>query len=358
VAERFELTPQEAGAKGGKERARRLTKAQRSEIARNGARARWEKEGVQINTPLAVAYGSPDRPLRIGDAEIPCYVLEDGRRVLSQRGLQAALGFSRSGGKGRARRLAAFLASLARKDVDIKGLGARAGTDIRFVPTRGGNPALGYEATILEDVCQVVIDAEKAGKLAPNQRHIAAKARVLHRALAKVGVIALVDEATGFQKDRPAYALAEILDAFIAKELRPWVRRFPFEFYQEIFRLKGWDPSDLTPNSPKPAEVGKITVEVIYRRIGPSAILNKLKKLTPRNEKGYLRNKLFMWLTPDIGDPKLEALIGRVITVMKLSDGWPDFMHNLERAGIQRFTDNLELPFGEARRALPASTSA
>src|SRR5690242_10882142 len=107
MAEDLVLTPQEQGARGGKGRARRLTRRQRAEIARAGARARWAQEGVEINAPVAVAYGSPDRPLRIGEAEIPCYVLEDGRRVLSQRGLQAALGFSRSGGKDRARRLPA-----------------------------------------------------------------------------------------------------------------------------------------------------------------------------------------------------------------------------------------------------------
>ena len=35
--------------------------------------------------------GSSGRPLKIGEIEIPCYVLEDGRRVLSGRGMQGAL---------------------------------------------------------------------------------------------------------------------------------------------------------------------------------------------------------------------------------------------------------------------------
>lgn len=358
MADELEMTPQQTGAKGGKERARRLTKDQRTEIARVGARARWAQEGVEINEPIPAVYGSPDRPLRIGGVEIPCYVLADGRRVLTQRGLQAALGFSRSGGKGGARRLAAFLASLARKSHNVNDLSARAGADIRFVlPRQGGNPALAYDATILEDLCSAIIAADAAGKLAPNQKHIGKQARILHRGFAKVGVIALVDEATGFQQDRPAHALAEILDAFIAKELRPWVRRFPFEFYQEIFRLRGWDTSDLTPNSPKPLEVGKITMDVIYRRLAPG-VRKTLKKLTPRNEKGYLVNKLHQWLTPDIGDPKMETLIARVITVMRLSDDWPTFMRNLERANIPLYTDNLELPFSDSFRLLPGSTTS
>jgi hypothetical protein len=358
MTEELELTPQEAGAKGGKARAKRLTRSERAEIARQGARAKWAKEGVEINEAIPVAYGSADRPLRIGKARIPCYVLQDGRRVLSQRGLQSALGLSTGGGRGRARRLTAILNSLARKGVNTNDLIARTSSDLKFVPERGGNPALGYEATILEDLCHVIIEADNAGKLAANQKNLAEQAKILQRAFAKVGVIALVDEATGFQKDRPAHALAEILDAFIAKELRPWVRRFPFEFYQEIYRLKGWDTSDLTPGSPKPAEVARATVDLIYRRIGPSGILKTLRKLTPRSEKGYLKNKLHSWLTPDIGDPKLDALIGKVIAVMKLSDNWPHLLQNLERAGVRKYTDNLELPFSDSRFALPVSSAS
>jgi hypothetical protein len=46
---------------------------------------------------------------------------------------------------------------------------------------------------------------------------------------------------TGYEKVRPAEALALILEKFIAKELRPWVRTFPVEFYRQIYRLSGWE---------------------------------------------------------------------------------------------------------------------
>ncbi len=349
---------EEYGAEGGKKRAKNLTKEELAEIGRKGAVARWAKAGVDVNEPVPAVYGSPDSPLRLGGVEIPCFVLADGRRVLTQRGLQQALGFSRSGGKGGARRVAAFLAGLGRKGLDVNDLMARASTDIRFLPPkRGGGLALAYEAVILEELCFAIMQAEQAGLLTASQKHIGEQARILHRGFAQVGVTALVDEATGYQRDRPNHALAEILDAFIAKELRPWVRRFPFEFYQQIFRLKGWDTSDLRPNSPKPVEVGRITIDLIYRRLAPG-VLPQLKKLAPRNEKGYLTTKLHSWLTPDIGDPKVEALIGKVITVMKLSDDWADFQRNLERAGIQKYDENYELQFPEPRRLLPGATTA
>lgn len=353
-----------SGAKGGNTRARKLSQEQRSEIARAGAIAKWKKAGIKAKATPKAVYGSTDKPLRIADVEIPCYVLDDGRRVLVQRGMLTALDMKQgTAGRGAGDRIAKFIAT--------KGISGFVSPELAEMITKpivfqlGGQKAYGYEATILADLCDAVLAARKQGALNYQQKHIADQCEILVRGFARVGIIALVDEATGYQEVRQKTALAEILDAFIAKELRPWVRRFPFEFYQEIFRLKGWDTSDLTPNSPKPAEVGRITVDVIYRRIGPSGILKTLKKLTPRSERGYLKNKLHSWLTPDIGDPKLEALIGRVITTMKLSDTWPDFMGKLERAGIRRYTDNLELPFHEAEQlgsapatllALPAST--
>lgn len=90
--------------------------------------------------------------------------------------------------------------------------------------------AFGYKAEILPMVCHVYEDADRAGKLLRSQRHIAEAARALSRAFSKTGIIALVDEATGYQYDRARHALARILEKFIAKELQPWTRTFPLEF--------------------------------------------------------------------------------------------------------------------------------
>ena len=73
-----------ARSKGGKARAAKLTAAERSAIGKQGAAARWNED-----LPDAIC-GSPDRPLRIGDVSIQCFVLEDGTRVLSQGGFLEA----------------------------------------------------------------------------------------------------------------------------------------------------------------------------------------------------------------------------------------------------------------------------
>ena len=71
-----------------------------------------------------------------------------------------------------------------------------------------------------------------------SQRHIADQAEFLVRGLATVGIIALIDEATGYEQIKIQRNLAIILEKFIVKELRSWTRTFPYEFYEQIFRLK------------------------------------------------------------------------------------------------------------------------
>ena len=266
--------------------------------------------------------------MRIGDIEIPCYVLEDGRRVLSQRGLQAGIGMSTSGGsKPGEQRIVGFLESLMSKGIEISELVARSRLPIVFIPTGGGGPAYGYEATILTDICDAVLEARKKDVLQLQQQHLAKQCEVLVRGFAKIGIIALVDEATGYQDVRARNALAHILEQFIAKELRKWVKTFPVDFYKEMFRLRGWK---FDANSQaKPALVGKLTNDVVYSRLAPG-ILDELKRSTPRDDHGRLKHHYHRRLTEDVGHPKLLAHLTAATAVMKLSADWRDFKGKLD----------------------------
>jgi hypothetical protein len=76
------------------------------------------------------------------------------------------------------------------------------GNPIRFQAPTGGSPATGYEATILPDLCEAVLAARQEGTLRADQLHIAKRCEILVRGLARVGIIALIDEATGYQINR------------------------------------------------------------------------------------------------------------------------------------------------------------
>ena len=185
-------------------------------------------------TPLKVIAGTPDQPLIIGDVEIPCYVLEDETRVLSQQGFLKAIGRAEKakGGHGAsvvdsppsflaAKNLKPFISNELRKST----------IPIPFQSSEGVR-GYGYRATLLPQVCEVYLAMRDAGVILSSQRHIADRAYILMRGLAEVGVIALVDEATGYQKIREKNALATILEKFIARELQPWTKTFPYEFYE------------------------------------------------------------------------------------------------------------------------------
>lgn len=312
-------------AKGGHARAAKLSKEQRSEIGKRGALARWSAG----NLPVA-SYGDDDRPLRIGPIEMSCYVLSDDRRVLSQRGLQGGIGLSRSGGKAGARRVAQFLGSLQSKGFDTNDLIARVNRPIRFVPPHGGNLADGYEATILPDICEVVVKADQAGKLLPSQRHVADQCRVLLHGFANVGIIALVDEATGYQEARAKDALAQILEQFVAKELKKWVKTFPLDYYKELCRLKAVPFPTQKPYR-LPRYFGHLTNDLIYARLAPG-VLAELRRKNPIVKPGQRKHKHFQWLTNDVGDPRLREHLSSVITLMKVGDTYEQFYSMMNRA--------------------------
>jgi hypothetical protein len=309
-------------ARGGRARAEALSPERRREIA--------QKAAAQRHSPsLTATHGSEDHPLKIGDAELPCYVLEDGRRVLSLGGMVGALGMS-IGGAGRRQgdRLYQFVTNKTLSPFVSKDLVNRMEGAVRFKAPSRGVVVTGYEATILPDICDVVLAARSAGALRADQMHIAKACEVLVRGLARVGIIALVDEATGYQRDRAADSLAKILEAFIAKELQPWVKTFPNDYYQEMFRLRGLEYS--SDSVKRPQYFGTLTNDIVYDRLAPG-VRHELKKAIPKRENGKPKGTLAQMLTRNVGYPKLREHLGAVVATMRMSDGWHEFKAKLDK---------------------------
>jgi len=291
-----------------------------------------------------------DGIMRIGDSELPCAVLEDGTRLINQAETLEALGRSRraKGGSGAVDKLPPFLSARNLEpfiDEDLK----RSTTPIIFTPLHGGggkegNRQIGYRADILPKACEVMLRARDAGALHANQHRLAIQADILMRGLAHVGIIALVDEATGYQNIRAKEALAEILEAFISEDLRPWTRTFPDEFYRQIFRLRGWSYNPFSVK--RPSYVGRLTNDLVYERLAPG-VLAELRRKNPPNEKGRRKWKHFQWLTGNIGDPKLREHIYAVIALMKASTTWDGFYRGIQRALPQQ-NKTLPLQFDDA----------
>ena len=282
-------------SKGGKARAEVLSPERRSEIARKAVRTRWEKAKNEDGPPIPRAIHTG--VLRIGDTELPSPVLEDGTRVFNQGEFLNALGRSRKPAGRRGgddEQLPAFLVAKNLKPFISKDL-SESSRPIIFRPkaeTSGAESdgpsklAFGYRVELLPEVCRVYLDARDAGVLMRGEQHgqqrIAARCDILIRGLATVGIIALVDEATGYQYHRARKALEEILEEFISKELVKWAKTFPDDFYKELFRLRNWEYDPVSKK--RPLYTAKLTIDLVYTRLAPG-VLQELQRLTPRNRE-------------------------------------------------------------------------
>jgi P63C domain len=343
-------------SKGGKARAKNLTPEERSEIARRASETRWTKakgESPYANAPKATHAGT----VQIGGIELPCAVLEGGIRVFTQEGFLQAIGRARKApGTSRTltseseedqvEHLPAFLSAANLKPFITEEL-ERSSRPIFFKHlTQGGGHrglAKGYRIELLPLVCNVYLEAKDAGVLTKSrqfgQMRIAKQCDILVRGLATVGIIALVDEATGYQYDRDRRALQEILDRYLRKEFAAWAKRFPDEFYQEIFRLRGWIWKGMRIN--RPQCVAAFTRDLVYKRLAPG-ILKELEARNPKVESGYRLALHHQWLTEDIGHPALAQHLHALLGLMRASDTWQQMKKLVNRAFPQR-GDSLQM---------------
>jgi hypothetical protein len=326
-------------AKGGAARAQKLDAESRQAIAREAALARWGNE-----LPMATHTGE----LVIAGRRIACAVINTPggpKRLLTQETFLNAVGRARKakGGKGSeslilneglppflaADNLMPFVSDELREE----------SKPIVFRTPKGGR-AFGYDAMLLPMVCEVYLKARDEKRDLPSQRHIVRACDLLTRGLARVGIIALVDEATGFQEQRAKDELTKILEAYISAELMRWTKMFPDDFFRHIYRLQRWE---FRPGSARRTPyVGKLINKYVYEEL-PPGVLPELQRLNPRNDRGYRRHKHFQFLTADTGNPHLDRQITAVLTIMRISDTWEEFEDNFKKAFAKSYQTRLPL---------------
>lgn len=326
-------------AKGGRARASVLTPEERKEIAQNAVRARWAKQGKLKSqeykpAPRALQAGPVnDTPysmfrgtLEFGNVSIECHVLNDGKRVFTQREIVRVFSGRSSGDLG------SYLKAIPLPTEEL----AKKGTVTFKIP---GIPtlAIGREATELIEISEMYLEAQDQGLLVPSQDKFAVVADVIIRASAKVGIIALVDEATGYQEVRAKNALRLKLQAFIAEDMQEWARMFPQEFWMELARLEG---VRYTPRS-RPLRWGKYIMMFVYDAIDKD-VAKELRKINPNPHYGKNHHQ---WLK-EFGRDKLIGQIQSVITIMKLCDDMEEFKKKFARvfqdAPLQTSFDDVD----------------
>lgn len=329
-------------AKGGFARASVLSKPKLHEIAQIGAKARWD-------TSIEIAKRSG--AIVIGDISIPCAVLEDGTRMLSERAITKAFGGKRGGSHWKRLKenpdgayLPVFLSAgninpFINNDL-TDGLARRR----LYRPKKGGSLAYGIEASLLPKICNVYLKMRDAkaedGKsaLMSSQIPLSIQADIIMRGLAEVGIIALVDEATGNIEEKKKNEYRELFQAFIREQVREYEKEFPKQFTDNLYRLY-----ELTPRQAgkHPQFFGKLTRRYIYGPLASSkgAILDMLDEKNPVvYANGGRRYKMFSFLTESVGLPTFRAHLWQVIGILSASRNKAEFDRAFARAFPQAGT--------------------
>ena len=149
---------------------------------------------------------------------------------------------------------------------------------------------------------------------------MAIKSEILLEAFAQVGIAALIDEATGFQRDRKHDALRLLLAKYIAEGLQKWMLTFPDSFFAELDRLYNNEP---TKSTARPQYYGKFINKYIYDPIEHGYLKKELDALNI-TEDGKRKARFHQWLS-DNGRNILIHQIGRVQGLMETCAGIEQF---------------------------------
>jgi hypothetical protein len=279
----------------------------------------------------------------IGENELNVAVLENGSRIITQSAVFKAFGRTK---RGRAKDEVRVLNMPA--FVDAKNLQPIISKELMLVlqPVdyydKNLKLSTGYNAEVLPLLCKLYLDAREQNILVKQQLPLARASEILLISLSKLGITALIDEATGYQYEREKDELQKILQQYIAEELLPWQKRFPDIFYKELFRLNGWD---FTVNGIKrrPGVIGTWTKKLVYEQL-PHGVLVELEKNVPISSSGNKTVRLHQLLTEDIGNPHLTAQINQMVTLFQLSDNMKHMWQQFEKLKFRQ-NGQLELPF-------------
>lgn len=238
--------------------------------------------------------------LQVGDESLACYVLTDGRRVISRTGAMKFLAGETAGGD-----LESY--------VDVQSL-------VPYIPTGWKDElveftlsevttkrVMGLQAETFLEICRAYMAARDAGGLTERQEVIAKRAGTFVLACSTVGLIALIDEATGYQYERAEDALQFKLKLFLTDEMRKWEKTFPDDLWREFGRLTGWDD----PISSRPKYWGHLVNELVYGLLDPD-VAEWLTENAPKPRHGQ---NYHQWLTDQYGLRKLTEHIWLLIGI-------------------------------------------
>jgi P63C domain-containing protein len=331
-------------SKGGAARMQKLTRAERQALASQAARARWKRPQNQPHTKEAgiTETRADEMPearypgsLNLAGVDIPVYVLSNGQRVIARIAATEVLT-----GVKRQADLESYLRVEGLKPyIDLESVRARMVTFRQKEVEMLNQTVAGLPSDLFIEICQAYVSALNASQnpesgvtLTDRQKEIAIKAGMFLAACAKVGLDALIDEATGYQYLRPEDALAIKLKLYLEEEMRKWEPTFPNELWEQFGRLTNWKGR----LHKRPKYWGKLVMELIYEYLDPD-VAQWLRDNAPKPQRGQ---NYHQWLTSQYGLRKLVEHIWKVVGIASTCADIHELKQRMEelygkRAGFQ-----------------------
>ena len=263
------------------------------------------------------------------DVECEALVLENGERGFNRRQVMQVVGLHKNSESNQFR---SFLAEIAPNALILLN---KKGSPV-IMPS--GQKATFVPCDVIPDFASGVIHQAIDGTLHQKRRGLIAPCLKIQDSLAKVGISALIDEATGYQYHRAPDALQDLFARLIRNTAADWERRFHPDFYQAIYRLFGWQ---YNPAKPKPCIIGKITLQWVYEPVFPPEILIEIKE-----RQGS--DKMHQWLTTEGGLKLLEQQRDAVMMIARSSADHQDFEARCSVAFFRRGQISILYPLEAA----------
>ena len=338
--------------RSGRARMEKLSIDERKALSSKASKARWDKaKAAKAGENASTAAASTEEvlipqalpvakwPGTLADSGIECYVLDDGRRIISRTGATTFLTDRKGGGNLESYTRVQSVAPYMPPNLT--------GEMVEFSLTGVVNKTVkGMEAETFVEICRAYVSAWQAGNLDESeaQKAIAARAAMFLGACAKVGLIALIDEATGYQYDRPVDALQFKLRLFLADEVRKWEKTFPDQLWEQFGRLTNWKGTI----HQRPKYWGKLVMKLIYEYLDPD-VAQWLRDNAPKPLKGQ---NYHLWMTEQYGLKKLIEHIWKVIGVASTCETMAELETKMEElyGKTPGFQYELKLISGDGRR--------
>lgn len=265
--------------------------------------------------------------LPLAGIELDCAVLDDDTRLLTQSAIFKAFERPRKGMNSRLEidgtPMPPFLAAKNLEPLIDKELLSWT-TPIEYLD--GEQVKRGYSAEILPSMCAMYLKGRRENKLTSSQLKFATLSEILLESFAKVGIIALIDEATGFQYDRKHDALRILVEQYISDGIQPWIKKFPDVFFEHLDRVY---KNEKTTSRKRPQYYGKFINTYIYKPIENGFVKKELDEKNIRDD-GTRKAQFHRWLS-DLGNNQLTLQIGRVLGVLEMSNDIESFKIRIER---------------------------